>query len=40
MNTESQKPKFFGTKTDLKNTENSNALAPQGWKGQFSPQIT
>ena len=40
MNTESQKPKFFGTKTDLKNTENSNALAPQGWIGQFSPQIT
>ena len=27
MNTESPKPKFFGTKTDLKNTENSNALA-------------
>ena len=40
MNTESQKPKFFGTKTDLKNTENSNALAPQGWIGQFSPEIT
>ena len=30
MNTESQKPEFFGTKIDLKNTENSNALAPQG----------
>ena len=29
MNTESQKPKFFGTKTDLKTTENSNALAPK-----------
>ena len=30
MNTESQKPEFFGTKIDLKNNENSNALAPQG----------
>ena len=40
MNTKSQKLKFFGTKTDLKNAENSNALAPQGWIGQFSPQIT
>ena len=30
MNTKSQKLKFFGTKTDLKNAENSNALAPQG----------
>ena len=40
MNTESQKPEFFGTKIDLKNTENSNALAPQGGIGQFSPQIT
>ena len=41
MNTESQKQNFFGTKTDIKNTEKKpNVLAPQVWIGQFSPQIT